>query len=183
MVFGLHAVPLISLFENHCFRAWKYWTLEVILQSKPRLPFQAPSHDTAWPRLCGSILLQAPRELVCYSDTLGLTHDKALQLSAQLSPALASQDCIPFIFLFSALERLVKVGLHEGLTNEWMNKQNEILKPIFIFFKKKNKTIFLKNLSFESVLMRWMKLEPIIQSEVSQKDKDHYSILTHIYGI
>ena len=28
-----------------------------------------------------------------------------------------------------------------------------------------------------------MKLEPIIQSEVSQKDKEHYSILTHIYGI
>ena len=37
--------------------------------------------------------------------------------------------------------------------------------------------------SFESVLMRWMKLEPIIQSEVSQKDKDQYAILTHIYGI
>ena len=37
--------------------------------------------------------------------------------------------------------------------------------------------------SFESVLIRWMKLEPIIQSEVSQKDKEHYSILTHIYGI
>ena len=37
--------------------------------------------------------------------------------------------------------------------------------------------------SFESVLMRWMKLEPIIQSEVSQNDKDHYNILTHIYGI
>ena len=34
-----------------------------------------------------------------------------------------------------------------------------------------------------TVLMRWMKLEPIIQSEVSQKDKDHYNILTHIYGI
>ena len=31
--------------------------------------------------------------------------------------------------------------------------------------------------------MRWTKLEPIIQSEVSQKDKDHYNILTHIYGI
>ena len=40
----------------------------------------------------------------------------------------------------------------------------------------------LKN-SFESVLMRWMKLEPIIQSEVSQKDKDHFSVPTHIYGI
>ena len=32
-------------------------------------------------------------------------------------------------------------------------------------------------------IMRWMKLEPIIQSEVSQKDKDHYNILTHTYGI
>ena len=37
--------------------------------------------------------------------------------------------------------------------------------------------------TFESILMRWMKLEPIIQSEVSQKDKDRYNILTHIYGI
>ena len=36
---------------------------------------------------------------------------------------------------------------------------------------------------FESVLMRWMKLEPTIQSEVSQKEKSQYSILTHIYGI
>ena len=36
---------------------------------------------------------------------------------------------------------------------------------------------------FESVLMRWMKLEPIIQSEVIQKEKHQYSILTHIYGI
>ena len=31
--------------------------------------------------------------------------------------------------------------------------------------------------------MRWMKLEPIIRSEVSRKDKDQYSILMHIYGI
>ena len=37
--------------------------------------------------------------------------------------------------------------------------------------------------TFESVLMRWMKLEPTIQSEVSQKEKHQYSILTHIYGI
>ena len=37
--------------------------------------------------------------------------------------------------------------------------------------------------AFESVLMRWMKLEPNIQSEVSQKEKHQYSVLTHIYGI
>ena len=41
----------------------------------------------------------------------------------------------------------------------------------------------IKKNTFESVLMRWMKLEPIIQSEVSQKEQHQYSILTYIYGI
>ena len=41
----------------------------------------------------------------------------------------------------------------------------------------------IKKNTFESVLMRWIKLEPIIQSEVSQKEKHQYSILMHIYGI
>ena len=41
----------------------------------------------------------------------------------------------------------------------------------------------IKRKAFESVLMKWMNLEPIIQSEVSQKEKDKYCILTHIYGI
>ena len=41
----------------------------------------------------------------------------------------------------------------------------------------------IKKNTIESVLMMWMKLEPIIQSEVSQEEKHQYSILTHIYGI
>ena len=41
----------------------------------------------------------------------------------------------------------------------------------------------LKRNVFESVLMRWMNLEPIIPSEVSQKEKSKYRIKTHIYGI
>ena len=41
----------------------------------------------------------------------------------------------------------------------------------------------IKNDTFESVLMRWMKLELIIQSEESQKEKHQYSILMHIHGI
>ena len=45
-----------------------------------------------------------------------------------------------------------------------------------------NYSAIIKN-TFESVLMRWMNLEPIIQSEVSQKEKYEYRILTHIYGI
>ena len=39
----------------------------------------------------------------------------------------------------------------------------------------------IKKNAFESVLVRWMKLEPVIQSEVSWKEKYQYSILTHIY--
>jgi len=41
----------------------------------------------------------------------------------------------------------------------------------------------IKKNAFESVLLRQMKLDPIIQSEVSQKEKHKYSILMHIYGI
>ena len=43
--------------------------------------------------------------------------------------------------------------------------------------------LLIKRNAFESVLVRWMNLESIIQSEVSQKAKDKYRILRHIYGI
>ena len=59
--------------------------------------------------------------------------------------------------------------------DEWIRKLWYIYTMEYYSAIKKN--------SFESVLMRWMKLELIIQSEVSQKDKDHYSILIHIYAI
>ena len=55
-----------------------------------------------------------------------------------------------------------------------MRKRGNIHNGIFLSYKKN---------ILESVLMRWMKLEPIIQSKVSQKEKYQYSILTHIYGI
>ena len=59
--------------------------------------------------------------------------------------------------------------------DEWIRKLWYIYTMEYYSAVKKN--------TFESVLMRWMKLEPIIQSEVSQKEKHQYSILTHIYGI
>ena len=59
--------------------------------------------------------------------------------------------------------------------DEWIRKLWYIYTVEYYSSIKKN--------SFESVLTRWMKLEPIIQSEVSQKDKDQRSILMHIYGI
>ena len=55
-----------------------------------------------------------------------------------------------------------------------MNKEVVVHDKILLSHKKN---------TFESVLMKWMNLEPIIQSEVSQKEKDKYCILIHIYGI
>ena len=61
------------------------------------------------------------------------------------------------------------------LADEWRRKLWYIYTMEYYSALKKN--------AFESVLMRWMKLEPIIQSKVSQKEKHQYSILMHIYGI
>ena len=41
----------------------------------------------------------------------------------------------------------------------------------------------IKRNTFESVLMRWMNLEPIIQSEVRQKEKDKYYVLTYVWNL
>ena len=59
--------------------------------------------------------------------------------------------------------------------DEWIRKLWYIYTTEYYSAIKKN--------TFESVLVRQMKLEPIMQSEVSQKEKHQYSILMHIYGI
>ena len=61
------------------------------------------------------------------------------------------------------------------LTDEWIKKLWYIDTMKYYSAIKRN--------TFESVLMRWMNLEPIIQSEVNQKDKDKYHVLMHICRI
>ena len=60
-------------------------------------------------------------------------------------------------------------------TDEWIKKLWYIYTMEYYSAIKKN--------TFESVLMRGINLESIIQREVSPKEKDKYCILTHIYGI
>ena len=69
--------------------------------------------------------------------------------------------CIP---LFTALFTLFT-------TNEWIKKLWCLYTMEYYSATKRN--------NFESVLMRWMNLEPIIESEVSQKEKDKYCILIY----
>ena len=59
---------------------------------------------------------------------------------------------------------------------------DEWIRKLWYIYTMEYYSVIKKN-TFESVLTRCMKLEPIIQSEVSQKEKHQYSILTHIYGI
>jgi len=59
---------------------------------------------------------------------------------------------------------------------------DEWIRKLWYIHTKEYYSAIKKN-AFESVLMRWMKLEPIIQSEVSQKEKHQYSMLRHFYGI
>ena len=81
------------------------------------------------------------------------------------------ETCIPlFIAALFAIARRWKQP-RCPLRDEWINKlwyTMEYYSPI-----KRN--------TFESVLMRWMNLEPIIQSKVSQKEKDKYHILKNLF--
>ena len=60
-------------------------------------------------------------------------------------------------------------------TDEWIKKLWYIHTMEYYSAIKRNAS--------ESVLMRWMSLQPVIQSELTQKEKDKYHILMHIYGI
>ena len=61
------------------------------------------------------------------------------------------------------------------LTDEWIKK--------LWYIRTMDYYSVIKRKTFESDLIRWMNLEPIIQSEVIQKEKDKYSFLMYIYGI
>ena len=60
-------------------------------------------------------------------------------------------------------------------TDEWIKKMWHIYTIEYYSAIKRNE--------FELFVVRWMDLESVIQSEVSQKEKNKYRMLTHIYGI
>ena len=86
---------------------------------------------------------------------------------------IEKDTCIPlFIATLCTIARTWKQP-RCPLTDEWIKKLWYTYTMEYYSAIKRN--------AFETVLMRWMNLEPIIQSEVSQKEEDTYRILTHIY--
>ena len=109
---------------------------------------------------------------------------KKLRIKAPYDPAIPllgiypeetkieRHTCIPLFI--EALFTIARTWMQPRypLTGEWIKKLWYINTMEYYSAIKSN--------IFESVLIRWVNLEPIIQSEVSQKKKDKYCILTHI---
>ena len=83
--------------------------------------------------------------------------------------------CIPFFI--AALFTIARTWKQPSCpsTDEWIKKLWYIYTMEYYSTIKRN--------AFQSVLRRWMNPEPIIHSEVSQKEEDKYHILMHIYRI
>ena len=73
-------------------------------------------------------------------------------------------------------------------TVSWMWKQSrypstdEWIKKLWYIYKMEYYSAIKRN-TFESVLMKWMNLQPFIQSEVNKKEEDKYHILTYIWNL
>ena len=82
---------------------------------------------------------------------------------------IEKDTCVPLFT--AALFTIARTWKQPGCpsTDEWINKLCYIYTMEYYSAMKRN--------TIESVLMRWMNLEPIIQSEISQKEKDKYCIL------
>ena len=88
---------------------------------------------------------------------------------------IEKDTCIPlFIAALFTIARTWKQPRYP-LIDEWIKKLSHLYTMEYYSAMKRN--------AFESVLMKQMNLEPIIQSEVSQKEKEKYHILTHKHGI
>ena len=79
-----------------------------------------------------------------------------------------------FIAAVFTIARICKQARYP-LTGEW-------IKNLWYIYKREYYSTITRN-AFQSVLMRWVNLDPIIQSEVCQKEKGKYHILTHTYKI
>ena len=115
--------------------------------------------------------------LFSFSLEIELPYDPAIPLLGihNEEPRIERDTCTPmFIATLILIARTWKQPRRPS-ADEWIRKL------WYIYTMECYSTI--KNNTFELVLMRWMKLEPIIQSEISQKERHHYSNLTHIYGI
>ena len=104
-----------------------------------------------------------------------MTQKSHYQAYTLRKPQFKQYTCIPMFI--AALFRITRTWKQPRClsTDEWIKKM------LYIYIMDYYSPI--KRNEFESVLVRWMNLVPVIQSEVSQKEKSKYCMLRHTYGI
>ena len=134
-----------------------------------------------------------PPTLLVGMQTSTATMENSVEILKKLEIELPYDPAIPLLGIHTKETRIERdtctpmfVAALFTVTRTWKQRRcasadEWIRKPWYIYTMECYSAI--KKNAFESVLMRWMKLEPIIQSKVSQKEKHQYSILMHIYGI
>ena len=157
---------------------WLCHTSTWIRHGCARVPHPDPSHLPPCTIRLGHPRAPAPRILYHASNLeIELPYDPAIPLlGIHTEETRIERDmCTPmFIAALFIIARTWKQPTCPS-ADEWIRKLWYIHTMEYYSAIKKN--------TFQSVLMRWMTLEPLIQSEVSQKEKHQYSILMHIYGI
>ena len=134
-----------------------------------------------------------PLTLLVGMQTSTATMENSVEISKKLEIELRYDPAIPLLGIHSEETRIERdmctpmfiIALFI-IARTWKQPRcpsaDEWIRKLWYIYTMECYSAIKKN-TFESVLMRWMKLEPIIQSEVSQKEKYQYSILMHIYGM
>ena len=118
-----------------------------------------------------------PKKLTQWGDSSKPPYDPAIPLLGIYPEDTKIERDTSISLFISALFTIARIWKQPRCprTDEWIKKLWYIYTMEYYSAIKKK--------AFESVLMRWIKLETIIQSEVSQKEKDKYCILMCIHGI
>ena len=134
-----------------------------------------------------------PPTLLVGMQTSTATMENSVEISSKTGNKLPYDSAIPLLALHTKETRIerdtctpVFIAALFIIARTWKQPRcpsaDKWIRKLWYIYTMEYYSAMKKN-TFESVLMRWMKLGPIIQSEVSQKEKHQYSILTHIYGI
>ena len=134
-----------------------------------------------------------PLTLLVGMQTSTATMENSVEIPKKLQIELPYDPAIPLLGIHTEETRIerdtctpVFIAALFIIARTWKQPRcpsaDEWIRKLWYIYTMEYYSAIKKN-SFESVLMRWMKLEPIIQSEVSQKENHQYSILTHVYGI
>ena len=134
-----------------------------------------------------------PLTLLVGMQTSTATMENSVEFPQKLEIELPYDPAIPLLGIHTEETRIERdtctpmfIAALFTIARTWKQPRcpsaDEWIRKLWYIYTMENYSAIKKN-TFESILMRWMKLEPIIQNEVSQKEKHQYSILMHVYGI